>query len=179
MRARAPLASCVCVCARALLLQLADNGRQAVEYAAAQPFDFIILDVLMPEMGGDEALRILRRRGVKTPIYMVTANALPTQRDSYLRLGATGVIHKPWTFQTIRKAILDSLGGSSGAPRPKTSASVTGSEESRASRLITDASSVGSRGRMRTKTPPPSMTVPLAPPAAITPAQATAIEAGV
>lgn len=35
-----------------------------------------------------QALKILRAQGVRTPVVMVTANALPSQRDAYLRAGA-------------------------------------------------------------------------------------------
>jgi CheY-like chemotaxis protein len=88
---------------------IANNGREAVELASSRPFDVMLLDVLMPEVSGDEALRVMRRRGIRTPAFMVTANVLPSQRDEYLRAGANAVLRKPWTFSAIREAIIDAL----------------------------------------------------------------------
>lgn len=63
----------------------------------------------MPELNGDEALKQIRRSGIKVPAVMVTANALPSQREQYLRAGADDVVCKPWTFPKLRTAILDAM----------------------------------------------------------------------
>jgi CheY-like chemotaxis protein len=69
---------------------IVSNGKEALDAVlnSGVQWDAILLDVLMPVMNGDEALRIMRRRGVDIPVVVVTANALPAQRELYLSIGA-------------------------------------------------------------------------------------------
>jgi signal transduction histidine kinase/ActR/RegA family two-component response regulator len=80
-------------------VELADTGRAAVEKAAQQSFDVILMDVQMPEMDGIEATRFLRKqdaqRGVHTPIVMLTAHAMQGDRERFLAAGADGYVTKP------------------------------------------------------------------------------------
>ena len=52
-----------------------DNGRDALDYALAEPYDGIILDVMMPGLSGFEVLRRLREAGCRTPVLLLTAKA--------------------------------------------------------------------------------------------------------
>ena len=73
---------------------------------AAQP-DVIMLDVMMPQMDGPETFAALRRKtgldGV--PIVFMTARAQPADIESYLGLGAAGVITKPFDPMTVSAQI--------------------------------------------------------------------------
>lgn len=78
---------------------IANNGREAVAAWEKQPFDLVLMDVQMPEMGGFEATTILRRldaeRGTHTPIIALTAHAQETDRQRCLTAGMDAFLTKP------------------------------------------------------------------------------------
>ena len=90
-------------------VELADNGAAAVEKAAEQSFDIILMDVQMPEMDGIEATRFLRKqdayRGIHTPIVMLTAHAMQGDRERFLAAGADGYVTKPVQMEQLEAEI--------------------------------------------------------------------------
>ena len=85
------------------------NGRQAVEKSAAQPFDVILMDVQMPEMGGLEATAAIRARerdaGGHVPIIALTAHAMAGDRERCLAAGMDAYVSKPLRPQELFPAI--------------------------------------------------------------------------
>jgi DNA-binding response OmpR family regulator len=73
-----------------------ERGDAALDAAAKQPFDLVILDVMMPGMSGFEVCRELRARKVLTPILMLTARHETENRIKGLRLGADDYLGKPF-----------------------------------------------------------------------------------
>ena len=76
-------------------LVIANNGAEAVDIANNQHFDLILMDKLMPVMGGMEAVQELRDTGYKKPIVALTANATQQDREECLRAGCDDFLTKP------------------------------------------------------------------------------------
>jgi signal transduction histidine kinase/DNA-binding response OmpR family regulator len=74
------------------------NGQEAVEAAHTLPYDLIIMDAQMPEMGGIEATARIRQIGgnvAKIPIIAATAHALHGDRERFLEAGMNDYVSKP------------------------------------------------------------------------------------
>jgi two-component system sensor histidine kinase/response regulator len=80
-------------------VMVVNNGRQAVAAFEAEPFDMILMDVQMPEMGGFEATAAIRSQERDTsdhvPIIAMTAHAMKGDRERCLGSGMDGYISKP------------------------------------------------------------------------------------
>ncbi|KFG95096.1 chemotaxis protein CheY [Burkholderia paludis] len=79
-------------------LCLCADGTDALDQADAFAPDLVLLDVMMPTLGGPETMRALRARPAlrDTPIVLMSARALPDEIEALLAHGATGVIVKPF-----------------------------------------------------------------------------------
>jgi DNA-binding response OmpR family regulator len=74
----------------------AADGQMGLEMAVAEPFDAILLDVMLPGMDGLALCRELRTRGIRTPVLMLTARAWVAQRVEGLDAGADDYLVKPF-----------------------------------------------------------------------------------
>ena len=72
------------------------DGAEAVDYAAAESYDGIILDWMMPEKDGVEALREMRGKGIRTPCMLLTARDDVKDRVTGLDAGADDYLPKPF-----------------------------------------------------------------------------------
>ena len=79
----------------------AESAAQALQMVKSDHFDVIILDVGLPDMGGREVCRLMRRGGVKAPIIMLTG--ADTDSDTILGLdsGANDYITKPFRLGVL------------------------------------------------------------------------------
>jgi len=93
------------------LTEQAENGRVAVEKALARPYDLILMDLQMPEMDGETATRLLRSRGLKTPIVALTAHAMKGFEDSILAAGCTAYLTKPIDLDKLMATVAGLTGG--------------------------------------------------------------------
>ena len=76
-------------------VNVANNGKEAVELGLSEPYDLILMDMQMPEMDGIEATRLMRSVGNETPIVALTANVMPKHRAQFEEAGCNGFLSKP------------------------------------------------------------------------------------
>jgi two-component system, sensor histidine kinase len=98
---------------------IVDDGLKAVEALRTGAFDAVLMDMQMPVMDGLEATRTIRREEAaagrpRTPILMLSANALPEHRAAGEHAGADGHVAKPVTVAGLMGALnaaMESPGG--------------------------------------------------------------------
>jgi Signal transduction histidine kinase len=89
-------------------IDLAENGREAVEKASGTNYQLIFMDVMMPEMDGYEATRIISAHygaGNRPIIIGLTANALTGDREKLLQAGMDDYLSKPYKIQDLERLI--------------------------------------------------------------------------
>lgn len=79
-------------------VDVASDGDEALEWADLVEFDLIVLDVMLPRRDGMEVCRTLRKRGVRTPILMLTARDGVEDRVLGLDGGADDYLVKPFAL---------------------------------------------------------------------------------
>lgn len=82
-------------------IQTASDGQAAFQSALKTKFDFILLDLMLPEMDGIEVTKRLRQEKVTTPIIMLTARDEETDKIIGLELGADDYITKPFSPREV------------------------------------------------------------------------------
>lgn len=82
--------------AEGYMVETASDGQTAIERGSGEPFDIIVLDVMLPGKDGFEVARVLRQQGVATPILMLTARTQVVDRVVGLKLGADDYLTKPF-----------------------------------------------------------------------------------
>jgi CheY-like chemotaxis protein/GAF domain-containing protein len=87
-----------------IIIIAAENGREALEKLDEHPdIDLVLMDIMMPEMNGYEAMHILRKdsRFRDLPIIALTAKAMKGDRDECLKAGASDYISKPLDMEKL------------------------------------------------------------------------------
>ncbi|MEM1249858.1 MAG: response regulator, partial [Acidobacteriota bacterium] len=87
----------------------ADSGSRAVEMAASNHYDLVLMDIQMPAMDGYEATRIIRRYEPgerRVPIVALTANAFDEDREKALEAGMNDHLAKPVTLEKLRNLVV-------------------------------------------------------------------------
>ena len=86
----------------------AASGREGLDQLAHQAFDVVLMDIHMPEMGGLEAVDILRRTpgpNRDVSVIALTADTMSRNREDYLRLGFDDLVFKPILVGTFHAAV--------------------------------------------------------------------------
>ena len=93
-------------------VELAGNGQEALDQLDQHGFDAVLMDIQMPVMTGDEAIRSIRASGkpyAGIPILALTADATAGAADKYLEAGANGYLAKPLDLKAVVTALEEQL----------------------------------------------------------------------
>jgi two-component system, OmpR family, response regulator len=83
------------------VVDVADNGEDALWMATATAYDAIVLDVMLPRMDGFATCRELRKREIWAPVLMLTARDSVEDRVEGLDTGADDYLVKPFSFSEL------------------------------------------------------------------------------
>lgn len=87
-------------------IEIADNGRVALEKLQTKVYDLVLMDIQMPELDGHEATKIARNElNVLTPILAMTAQATPSEIEACIQSGMNDYISKPFDEQKLYSTI--------------------------------------------------------------------------
>lgn len=97
-----------------MVVDVAENGRVAMDMVQHQPYDLIFMDMQMPVMGGEEATRRLREMSnlpefhwlSRVPIIAITANVMTEDRKRCMEAGMNDHLAKPFEPTAIRDVLL-------------------------------------------------------------------------
>jgi two-component system chemotaxis response regulator CheY len=95
----------------------AASGLEAIEQLSLRPFDLVVLDLNMPDIGGIEVLEFIRGqdRLKSLPIIIVTTRGDDTSRERALSAGASRFMVKPFDPETILREVQTLLPSAAGA----------------------------------------------------------------
>ena len=82
-------------------VRVAHTGEEGFYLMNAEPFDLAVLDVMLPGHDGFEILSTIRRRGIKTPVLLLTSRDAVEDRVRGLDIGADDYLVKPFAFPEL------------------------------------------------------------------------------
>ncbi|MEL6713764.1 MAG: ATP-binding protein [Planctomycetota bacterium] len=91
---------------------LAEDGAQAIEEVADQPFDLVLMDLMMPNVDGATAARAIRQLDVEwrgLPIIAFTAGAFDEDREVAASAGMCGFLQKPVRLEQLEAVLLEHI----------------------------------------------------------------------
>ena len=126
-------------------IDIAQNGREAVEMATKWRYDAVLMDVQMPELSGMEATRELRRKKAQAdlPIIAMTARTMYGDREKCLEAGMNDYVPKPIDRQELFAVLRRNLSPSTTRPAGTHSAPNGGAFVDAAPTLVMEDINVG------------------------------------
>jgi len=82
-------------------VDVAYDGQEGLFMAQNEPFDLVVLDIMLPEIDGIEILKNMRRNNITTPVLMLTAKSDVEDKVSALNIGADDYLTKPFSFDEL------------------------------------------------------------------------------
>ena len=87
------------------------SGFECLEKVKSKDYDLILMDIMMPEMSGEETIKKLQKnKEFKTPVMAVTADAVSGAKERYLNEGFIDYLPKPFTKEQMKEKINKILG---------------------------------------------------------------------
>ena len=98
-----------CELTDAFSVELANNGKEAIEKVCNKSYDLITLDLIMPELSGLDVLVELKKITPKVPIMIITGNATDKLINEAGVLGACRVMYKPIMLESFISELTSTL----------------------------------------------------------------------
>ena len=93
---------------KGLHVDIARNGREAIEkLQQLQDIDLVLMDIMMPEMDGYEAMREIRKKPefARLPIIALTAKAMKDDQELCMKAGASDYLAKPLDIDRLQSLL--------------------------------------------------------------------------
>ena len=87
------------------IVEVARDGEAGAQLAMSQPFDLMILDLMLPKKDGFDVCQAVRRAGIETPILMLTARTHEAEKVLGFETGADDYVTKPYSARELRARI--------------------------------------------------------------------------
>ena len=98
-------------------VRIASDGQTGLDAAEESDPDLVILDLMLPKMGGIDVLQSLRSRGMSMPILILTAKGAEVDKVNGLKLGADDYVTKPFGLMELIARVEALLRRSKGAAK--------------------------------------------------------------
>ena len=94
-------------------LDTAEDGLAGLKKILENPYDLILLDIMLPSMDGFEVCKRIRSENIVTPVLMLTAKSEEIDKILGLEIGADNYVVKPFTPDTLKEifAVLPQCAG--------------------------------------------------------------------
>lgn len=126
-------------------VEIANNGKEALEMVRSNTYDLVLMDIQMPEMDGMEATRNIRNLPdplkASIPIVALTANTLKGDSDKYISVGMNDYLAKPFDEPNLFLIISKNLSETAAAVRTEKS-SISENEQIPVNQKLYDLSMV-------------------------------------
>jgi len=86
------------------------NGREGLDWAIERPYDIILTDIRMPDIGGMRVLRDIKRVKSSLPVVIITGYATTKSAVQAMKLGAAEYIEKPFEPEQLLEALARAIG---------------------------------------------------------------------
>ena len=96
----------------------ASDGRTGLQKAAAEAYDAAIVDVMLPQMDGLALIDVLRARGIRTPVLILSAKRTVGDRVRGLQAGGDDYLTKPFAFAELLARVQALVRRASRSPEP-------------------------------------------------------------
>ena len=94
---------------RGINTQIAINGESALETIEVSPPDLVVLDVMMPGLGGIDVLQRIKTKHPQLPVILLTGHGSKTQGEEGIRNGAFDYLIKPLNIDELIQKIHDAM----------------------------------------------------------------------
>lgn len=82
-------------------VSVATDGKQGLAKIEEDSYDLVLLDVMLPELSGFDVCKIIREKGIKTPLILLTAKGEEIDKVLGLELGADDYVTKPFGLREL------------------------------------------------------------------------------